>query len=314
MRSPRILVLGAGGTGGYFGGRLAEADADVTFLVREGRRKLLDERGLRIESQFGNVELNVRTVLGSDVGPDYDAVILTCKAYDLDDAIKAIAPALAPSGFILPLLNGVAHIDILNEAFGRNRVLGGSARIQVTLTEDGVVRQLNDWRAITFGEQSGEVSKRVETLKALFEGTRGVEAYAVTDIIQRMGEKLVHLTTAAAMTCLMRANVGEIVRTPDGETIFLGLLDTVSDIAAANGYRPSSEFLETYRRTFSQRDSLYTTSMLRDVERRGRTEVDHIIGFMLQRARGTGVDVRTLLLAYTHIKAYEQRLAAGRFA
>jgi 2-dehydropantoate 2-reductase len=122
MRGPRILVLGAGGIGGHFGGRLAEAGADVTFLVREGRRELLDERGLRIESQFGNVELNVRTVLGSDVGPDYDAVILTCKAYDLDDAIKAIAPALAPSGFILPLLNGVAHIDILNEAFGRNHV------------------------------------------------------------------------------------------------------------------------------------------------------------------------------------------------
>jgi 2-dehydropantoate 2-reductase len=314
MRNPRILVLGAGGIGGYFGGRLAEAGADVTFLVREGRRKLLDERGLRIESQFGNVALDVRAVLASGIGPDYDAVILTCKAYDLDDAVKTIAPALAPSGFILPLLNGVAHIDLLNEAFGRNRVLGGSARIQVTLTEDGVVRQLNDWRGVTFGEQSGEISNRVETLKAMFDTARGVEVHAVIDIMQRMWEKLVHLATAAAMTCLMRANVGEIVRTPDGEKIFLELLDTVSDIAAANGYRPSNEFLETYRRTFSQRDSFYTTSMLRDIERRGRTEADHIIGFMLQKARGTGLDVQTLLLAYTHIKAYEQRLAAGRFA
>lgn len=314
MSDPRILVLGAGGIGGYFGGRLAEAGADVTFLVRQGRQKLLDERGLRIESQFGNVELDVKTILASDAEADYDAVILTCKAYDLDDAIKTIAPALAPSGFVLPLLNGVAHIDILNEAFGRNRVLGGSARIQVTVTEDGVVRQLNDWRAITIGEQSGEISNRVETLKAILDKARGVEVHTVTDIMQRMWEKLVHLATAAAMTCLMRANVGEIVRTPDGEKIFIGLLDTVSDIAAAYGYRPSSEFLETYRRTFSHRDSLYTTSMLRDIERRGRTEVDHIIGFMLQKASGTGLDVQTLLLAYTHIKAYEQRLAAGRLA
>ena len=314
MSDPRILVLGAGGIGGYFGGRLAEAGADVTFLVRDGRRKLLDERGLRIESQFGNAELDVRAIRASDASPDYDAVILTCKAYDLDDAVKTIAPALHPSGFVLPLLNGVAHIDILNEAFGRNRVLGGSAKIQVTFTEDGVVRQLNDWRAITFGEQSGEVSKRVETLKALFEAARGVEVHAVTDIMQRMWEKLVHLATAAAMTCLMRANVGEIVRTPDGESIFLGLLDTIGNIAAANGYRPGREFLETYRKTFSQRDSLYTTSMLRDIERHGRTEADHIIGFLLRKAEGTGIDVQTLLLAYTHIKAYEQRLAAGRFS
>ncbi|TGQ66069.1 ketopantoate reductase family protein [Mesorhizobium sp. M00.F.Ca.ET.186.01.1.1] len=314
MSDPRILVLGAGGIGGYFGGRLVEAGADVTFLVREGRRDLLKRRGLRIESQFGNVELDVRTAVASDVGPDYDVVILTCKAYDLEDAVKTIAPALAASGVVLPLLNGVAHIDILNEAFGRNRVMGGSARIQVTLTEDGIVRQLDDWRAITFGEQSGEVTKRVDTLRVLFEAARGVEVHAVSDIMQRMWEKLVHLATAAAMTCLMRANVGEIVRTPDGGAIFLKLLGTVSAIAAARGYRPSSEFLDAYRRTFSQPDSLYTTSMLRDIERRGRTEVDHIIGFMLRMAEGTGVDVLTLLLAYTHIKAYEQRLAAERFA
>ena len=314
MKGPRILVLGAGGIGGYFGGRLAEAGADVTFLVREGRRSLLDERGLRIESQFGNVELDVRAILASEVEVGYDAVILTCKAYDLDDAIRTIAPALAPSGFVLPLLNGVAHIDILNEAFGRSRVLGGSARIQVTLTDQGVVRQLNDWRSITFGEQSGEISERVGVLKALFDNTRGVEVNAVADIMQRMWEKLVHLATAAAMTCLMRANVGEIVRTPDGEKIFLSLLDTMANIAAAQGYRPSNEFIEAYRKTFAQRDSLYTTSMLRDIERRGRTEADHIIGFMLRKALEAGLDAQTLLLAYTHLKAYEQRLAAGRFA
>ena len=314
MSDPKILVLGAGGIGGYFGGRLAEAGANVTFLVREGRRKLLNARGLQIESQFGNAALDVRAVLASEIEPEYDAIILTCKAYDLDEAIETIAPALASSGFVLPLLNGVAHIDILNETFGRNRVLGGSAKIQVTLTEEGVVRQLNDWRAITFGEQSGEISERVETLNALFGAARGVEVHMVTDIMQRMWEKLVHLATAAAMTCLMQANVGEIVRTPDGERLSLALLDTVGDIAAAHGYRPSREFMETYRRTFSQRDSLYTTSMLRDMERRGRTEVDHIIGFTLQKARAAGLDERTLSLAYTHIKAYEQRLAAERIA
>lgn len=313
MTEPKILVLGAGGIGGYFGGRLAESGADVTFLVREPRHKALQANGLRIESPFGDASLSVKTTTSSGLEPIFDAVILTCKAYDLDDAIATITPGVAPTGYILPLLNGIAHIDILNARFGKERVLGGSAKIQVTLTKEGAVRQLNDWRTITFGEQTGELSDRVQTLESLFAASKGVETLAVDDIMQRMWEKIVHLATAASMTCLMRANVGEIVRTSEGEHIFLEQLQMAAEIAAANGYRPSDAFMENYRNTFSQRDSLYTTSMLRDIERRGRTEVDHILGFMLAKAREAGLDHRTLLLAYTHVKAFEQRLAAGRF-
>jgi 2-dehydropantoate 2-reductase len=138
------LVLGAGGIGGYFGGRLAESGADVTFLVREGRRKILSEHWLRIESQFGDAQLAVKTAVASEVTPVYDTVVLTCKAYDLNAAVAAIAPAVAPTGYVLPFLNGLAHIDVLNRKFGRDRVLGGMAKIQSTLTPDGTVRQFND--------------------------------------------------------------------------------------------------------------------------------------------------------------------------
>lgn len=313
MKKPRILVLGAGSIGGYFGGRLAESGADVTFLVREPRQKALQANGLRIESPFGDASLPVKTTMSSGLEPVFDAVILTCKAYDLEDAIKTITPGVAPAGYILPLLNGIAHIDILNARFGKERVLGGSAKIQVTLTKEGTVQQLNDWRTITFGEQTGELSDRVQTLAALFAAAKGVEALAVDDVMQRMWEKIVHLATAASITCLMRANVGEVVRTPEGAPIFLEQLRIAAEIAAANGHRPSEVFMENYRDTFSQLDSRYTTSMLRDIERRGRTEVDHILGFMLTKAREAGLDHRTLLLAYTHVKAFEQRLAAGRF-
>lgn len=313
MNDMKILVLGAGGIGGYFGGRLAEAGADVTFLVREGRRDQLKQDGLRIESQFGNARLDVKTTIAKDLKPEYDIVLLTCKAYDLPTAVEAIRPGLAPSGAVLPLLNGIAHIERLNQAFGKERVLGGVAKIQVTLTPEGIVRQLNDWRFVTFGEQSGEMTGHVRTLLEKFKAARGVEAEAVPDIMQRMWEKIVHLSTAAAMTCLMRASVGEIVRTPEGRSIFMRLLDTVAEVAARNGHRPSEEFMASYRKIFSQADSEYTTSMLRDMERRGRTEGDHIIGFMLEKARAAGLDDSILLLAHTHIKAYEQRLAAGRF-
>jgi 2-dehydropantoate 2-reductase len=312
VNNPRILVLGAGGTGGYFGGRLAESGADVTFLVREGRRRILSEQGLRLESPFGDARIAVKTVVASELAPVYDAVILTCKAYDLDTAVAAIAPAVAPSGYVLPFLNGIAHIDVLNKKFGRHRVLGGTAKIQATIMPDGAIRQFNDWRTLTFGEQSGEITERVKTLAALFEAAKGVEVFAVTDIVQRMWEKLVHLSTAAAMTCLMRANVGEIVRTPHGRELFLDQLRAGAAIAAANGHPPSAAFMKSWEEAFSQQDSQYSTSMLRDIERGGETEVDHILGFMLEKAVKAQIPCNTLLLAYTNVKAFEQRRAAGR--
>ncbi len=312
MPELKLLVLGAGGIGGYFGGRLAATGADVTFLVREARRKSLLDRGLRIESPFGDATLTVKTLLSAEVEPVYDGVLLACKAYDLDTAIEAVAPALAPTGFVLPLLNGIAHMEVLNRRFGQDRVLGGTAKIQASLTPDGAIRQFNDWGTITFGEQSGAMSDRVRQLAALFAGAKGVEVLPVTDMPQRMWEKLVHLSTAATLTCLMRANVGEIVRTPDGRDIFLDQLRTSAAIAAANGHRPSDAFMQNWAETFSQRDSAYSTSMLRDIERGGRTEVDHILGFMLQKAREADIPCHTLLLAYTHIKAFAERRDAGR--
>ena len=244
--------------------------------------------------------------------PVYDAVFLTCKAYDLDAAVASIAPAVAPTGYVLPFLNGIAHIDVLNERFGRGRVLGGTAKIQATITPSGAIRQFNDWRTLTFGEQSGELTERVRTLAALFEVAKGVEVFAVTDIVQRMWEKLVHLSTAAAMTCLMRANVGEIVRSPHGRDLFLDQLRCGAAIAAANGHAPSAAFMKSWEETFSQPDSQYSTSMLRDIERGGQTEVEHILGFMLDKALKAQITCNTLLLAYTSVKAFEQRRAAGR--
>lgn len=311
MGNPKILVVGVGGIGGYFGGRLAESGQDVTFLVRDARRRLLAEQGLRIDSPFGDARLAVATVAADELTPSFELVILACKAYDLDAAVADLEPALAPHGCVLPFLNGLAHIDALNQRFGQHRVLGGTAKIQSTLLPDGTVKQFNDWRTLTFGEQSGELTPRVQQLVAAFNAARGVEALAVQDIVQRMWDKLVHLSTAATMTCLMRANVGEIVRTPHGRELFLDQLHCSAAIAAHNGYRPSAGFMQTWEETFSQRDSQYATSMLRDIERGGRTEVDHVLGYMLHKAVAAGIPHQTLKLAYTHIKAYEQRLASG---
>lgn len=305
----RILCLGAGAIGGYFGGRLVEGGAEVDFLVRENRQKQLAADGLRIESKFGDCKVQVHAVTSAQAEGPYDFVLLTCKAYDLLNAMATISPFVGPETAVLPLLNGVAHIDQLNGKFGRNRVLGGVAKIAATLMPDGLIRHLNDWRYITFGEQSGEMSPGVQALKAAFDRT-SVVASAVPNIMQTMWEKVVHLSTVAGMTCAMRASVGEIARTVDGTEMMIQLLERNAEIAGLEGYPPSDTFLAEYRQLFNDQSSTYTASMLRDILRNGPVEADHILGFMLAKARQHGVDPSLHRFIYLHLQAYEQHRAA----
>lgn len=307
----KLLVLGAGGIGGLFGGRLAQTGADVTFLVRDKRKAQLAERGLRIESQFGDATLQVRARVQAEIGPGYDLVLLTCKAYDLDSAIETIRPAMGDATAVLPLLNGIAHMERLNQEFGQAKVLGGTAKVQVTLTPEGVIRQLNDWQTLTFGEQDGSTSPRVAQLKAMLDKT-GVDARLSTNIMRDLWLKLVHLSTVAGMTCMMRGNLGEIARTPEGSELLTRFFMANAEIAARAGHAPDDKFVATYRDLFQQRDSRYEASMLRDLEKGGRIESEQILGHMLRQCRAAGLPDALHLAAYTHVKTFEQRRDADR--
>lgn len=308
----RVLCLGAGGIGGYFGGRLAEAGYDVTFLVRPARQSQMRGR-LRIESCYGNADIAVKTAVRETATGPFDFVILTCKAYDLPSAIETITPFVGNDTTVLPLLNGVAHLDLLNKHFGKERVLGGVAKIAVTAQPDGTIKHLNDWRFITFGEQSGAVTERVKTLKTAFDKT-SVVAKAVPNILQVMWEKIVHLATVAGATCSMRASVGEIARTQYGSEFMIELLERNAEISQYEGFPMTEEFLEEYRKLFRNKNSTYTASMLRDIQRGGPIEGDHVIGFMLRKAEQHGLDARLHRLIYTHLQAYEQHRAASEQA
>lgn len=307
----RILCLGAGAVGGYFAGRLVESGADVTFLVRDARKKNLAEHGLRIESQFENFASLVKAIAAAELSGAFDIVLLTCKAYDLPSAIEAIEAAVGGDTAVLPLLNGVAHIDLLNAKFGRDRVLGGVAKIASTLAPDGTIKHLNDWRFITFGEQDGTLSPRVLALKAAFDKTSAV-ATATPDIMKMMWEKLVHLATASGMTAAMRANIGEIARTRHGIALMNAFFERNAEIARAEGYAPSPKFMDEFRQYISTLTSTNAASMLRDIERHGPIEADHIIGYMLERAEAHKIDPVLHRFVFTHLQAYEQRRAANR--
>jgi len=310
----RVLVLGAGALGGYFGGRLAQAGGDVTFLVRPARAARLAADGLRIASPFGDATLPVKTVTAEALRPGYDIALFTAKAYDLDDAIATLRRAMDGHMAILPVLNGLAHIEALQAAFGSANVLGGLAKIQASLRPDGVVQHFNDWRWLTFGELDGGISPRVEALAAAFAPAIGLVAEAVPDIRQRMWEKMVHLGTSAICTVLMRAPVGDIARAAGGVDFMHGVLRANAAIAAANGHPMPEAFMAQYLTMFSEPQSLYATSMLRDMEGGKPCEGEHILGHLAAAAMRAGIASPALDLALLHARAYENRRAANRLS
>jgi 2-dehydropantoate 2-reductase len=302
----KILVLGAGGVGGYFGGRMAQAGADVTFLVRPRRAEALAREGLRIESRFGDANFAVRTVTSEKLEPEYDLLILTAKAYDLESAIEAIAPALGERGCVLPLLNGISHLEALDARFARERVLGGVAYIAATLAPGGRIRHLNDFHRLVFGPRAPSQKPLCEALGAALAGVR-FEWKLLDAIEQAMWDKWVLLATLAGITCLMRAAVGDIAATPAGERLTLALLAECAATAAAAGFPTPGAALADYRGMLTRKGSDFTASMLRDIESGGRTEGDHILGALLARARRHGVAAPLLEVATTHLEAYAAR-------
>ena len=247
----RVLVVGAGAIGGYFGGRMLQAGHDITFLVRPKRASELESRGLVIKSPNGDVTLkNPPTVQADELSEPFDVVVLSCKAFDLDDAIKSFAPAVGPNAAIIPLLNGMRHLDVLDEKFGAGRVLGGLCAIAATLNEAREVVQLAPMQSLNFGERDGEMSERVHAIAEVFSSITG--ATASEHIMQDMWEKWVLLASLAASTSLMRTSVGNILGAPGGRDFLLGILDECSAISTAEGYAPSGPFFQRTR-GFSRR-------------------------------------------------------------
>lgn len=307
----RILVLGAGAIGGYFGARLAQSGADVAFLVRPRRHEQLVRDGIVIESPLGNARIPVKTVLAEEVRPDYDLVLFTCKAYDLDSAMDAIAPAMQGACAVLPLLNGLAHLERLDARFGRGNVIGGTCQVNATLKPDGTIVHGDSLQRVIFGERGGGRTPRVEAFAAVLARTT-LEWSLSDDIEQDLWEKLAFLCALASCTCLFRANVREIVAAPGGREAMLRALAANAEIATREGHAPRPRMLEFGRKRLTDPEGLWSASMLRDLEAGHRVEADPIVGWMLARARAHGIDDTLLSLAYTHLKAYENRRDAGR--
>jgi 2-dehydropantoate 2-reductase len=306
----RILILGAGGTGGYFGGRLAQAGVDVTFLVRPGRAAQLQANGLQIRSPLGDADIPVHYVT-ADALPalaaerPFDLVILSCKAYDLDASIDAIAPAIGADTTVLPILNGLGHYAALDARFGSARVLGGLCFISALKGEDGEILHLGKPAALTFGEREGETDSGRVRAFATACAQAEIDHTASSQIAQEQWIKYTFLCALAAATCLARSPIGRIVATEDGRAFINGLYNECLIAADAAGQPVPLAAREKALLTLLQPGSELKASMLRDLEAGQPVEAEQIVGDMLARVRETGRNAPWLMAANVHLQAYQ---------
>lgn len=301
----RILVVGAGAVGGYFGGRLAQAGRDVTFLVRARRAAQLAENGLVIKSRFGDCRLQPKLIGAEELNQAYDLVFLSCKAYDLEGAMESFAPAVGAGTAILPVLNGMAHLELLDRRFGADRVLGGLCQIVATLDAGGAIQHLNDTHLLVFGERDGSRSERVAAIAEAL-ATTAFASRPSDGILQDMWEKWIFLATLAGITCLMRASLGEIAAA-GGTGISQALFRECCAVAEQAGYPPPPKFVSRINGLLQSTESTMTASMLRDLERGDPVEVDQVIGDLLRRAPEQLAPASLLRVAHVHLKTYELR-------
>jgi 2-dehydropantoate 2-reductase len=308
----RMLIVGAGSTGGYFGGRLAQAGRDVTFLVRPGRAEALKKSGLQIVSPHGDATLQPQLVTAGNIKAPFDAVLLTVKGFSLDAAIDDLAPAVGPQTMVLSFLNGMKHFDVLTARFGKERVVGCVCKVGTTLDDQGRILHINKLHSLAYGEVDGSSSERTDRLDKVMQGA-GFDATLTRTIEREMWEKWILLATMGSTTCMMRGTIGDIEAVPGGADFALAVLAESVAIATAAGHAPSEPFLASTKTIMTKKDSPQAPSMYRDLQKGLPVEAEAIVGDMAARGRTLGVPAPLLTAAFAHLCVYQNRLdrAAG---
>jgi 2-dehydropantoate 2-reductase len=301
----RILVVGAGAVGGYFGARLVQAGRDVTFLVRARRADEIKANGLQILSPHGDLTLNPQTLTSEKITKPFDLILVSVKSYALSGAMDDFAPAIGPETMILPALNGMRHIDLLIARFGKKPVLGGVFLVATEIDPEGRIRQLSDFQSIRYGELDGQSTPRMQTVDAALGGA-GFEASRSGQITQDMWAKWVQLATLGSSTCLLRGNIGEIAAIAGGAEVSVAALRECAGIASACGYPPTAAFLEQQTVQLTKQGSRLTSSMYRDFRKGAQVEVDAILGDLLERGQKHHLTTPILQAAYVSLSIYQR--------
>ena len=303
----RILIVGAGSTGGFFGAKLAKAGRDVTFLVRPQRLSLLEQHGLCVRSSAGDIDIKPQLITSSQINGTFDIVLLAVKAYTIDSALQDMAAAVGPDTVILPLLNGMRHMDVIAEKFGADRLLGCVCKVATSLDESGRIIQQGTFNDMAYGELDGSESDRIALVHE-FMGDAGFDAKTSKTILRDMWEKWTLLVAMGSINCLMRGSIGDVASVKGGHEFAMRVIDEVVAIVRATGQELSEPFLTQAYGLLTLQGSPQTSSMYRDLMAGRAIEADQIIGDLLKRATATGVEAPLLALVYTNLLVYQAQL------
>lgn len=276
-----ILVVGAGAVGGYFGGRLAEQGEQVTFLVRPKRYEQLQKTGLQITSPHGDMTITPQLVT-RDMRTDqvFDVVLLSTKAYHLDNVLQDLLPFVSNETYIIPLLNGMQHIKRLTEVFGEDRVLGGLCFIESTLDAEGRILQTSPSHRLLFGSRTGKPTARLEEIAACFERAKAPMAYS-SHIMDDMWQKYLFISTFAGVTTLFRSAIGPIRQEPVGRQMIVDVMKEAKQAMEGQGAVFNDDTELVLLKQMNAMEDTMKSSMLRDMEKGQPVEVEHFFSALL---------------------------------
>ncbi|PFJ14648.1 2-dehydropantoate 2-reductase [Bacillus cereus] len=301
----RILVLGAGGVGGFFGGRLVEKGEDVTFLVRSKRKQQLEERGLVIRSVNGDFSFQPKLITKKDRTAPFDVILFSTKAYHLNEAIEDVKPFVGGNTVIIPLLNGIAHLSLLQKEFGEEKVMGGLCFIEMTLNNQGEIVQTSAANRLVFGEIKSQDSERIKHISKAFAGTKA--SFVLSDnITQDMWHKYLFITVMSGVTTLMRAPIGPIRESDGGRNCIQNLFKESVQIMRAIGAPVKDNIVEEHMKTIDKISYNMKSSMQRDMEKGSFIEGKHLQGYLLDVAEGFSIEAPLLAVVYQNLKVYEE--------
>ncbi len=302
----KILVLGAGGIGGFFGSHLHEIGEDITFLVREKRKPIIEKKGIQIKSPIGDFSIQPNLITKNQLTPIYDIILLTCKSYNLNEVITDLEP-FTGSGIIIPFLNGQTHLQKLDSHFNKKNIYGGVAYISSNVDEDGVIDHIGKNNKLTFGSRIGKNSDLIKDFYKRCIKTK-FDASLSNNIDQDVWEKWIFIATVAGATTLFKTSLDQINRSREGIKFLMGLFHECCQISKLNGFKIRDEVKKIHETFFVDKNSKVKASMLIDMERKSMTEHEHIFKEFINLGNSKKYDPIFLNTIYLNMLVYENSL------
>ena len=299
----RIAVMGAGGVGGYFGGRLAQAGNEVTFIARGRHLEALRSKGLALKSAAGDATLKVKAVEDPAEAGTADVVLFAVKLWDTETAAERIRPLVAGGGVVIPFQNGVESIERIGAVLGRERVMGGAAYIAARIGEPGEIVQTGKMARLRFGAVEPSQRAVAQAFHAACVKA-GIEAELTDDIVRVLWEKFVLLVAISGTTTVSRSRIGVVRADPDLKWLLEAAMRETWQVGKKRGVALADDLVEATLKMVDGLPAEMTSSMHGDLDAGGRLEAPWLSGAVARMAPEVGLEAPANRAIYAALKPF----------